>query len=296
MTLNILGCPKCDGRPPLLEGEGKAVLTCSSCGTKFKSGRIFEFAKKGDADLGFDHRWRVHPRPQPTTPEQLLQKTGWEPTAFAEKTVLDGGCGVGRYCAMIAANGGSAVGVDVSSHALKAASENAEASTLILADLLHLPIQNESVDMALSIGVLHHLSDPRAGFAEIARTVKKGGQMAVWVYTDHAGGDATTRLAIEFLHEITRACPPKALYNAIEKYAVPLRNAFYPGWEALHKVLRVSYNQDDEQCISDTFDWHIPQYRSWHTVEEVRSWFIDSGFEVDWVGDFPVSMRGIKCA
>jgi hypothetical protein len=103
------------------------------------------------------------------------------------------------------------------------------------------------------------------------------------------------RLAIEFMHEITKACPPKALYSAIEKYSVQLRDLFYPKWDDLQKVLRVSYSSDDEQCISDTFDWHTPQYRSWHTVEEVQSWFAENGFKVDWTGDFPVSMRGTKC-
>jgi SAM-dependent methyltransferase len=37
-------------------------------------------------------------------------------------------------------------------------------------------------DYAFSVGVLHHLPDPRAGFRSLATKVKDGGYLSAWVY------------------------------------------------------------------------------------------------------------------
>jgi len=155
-------------------------------------------------------------------------------------------------------------------------------------------------DYAFSIGVLHHTSNPQAAFNEVARTVKRGGEFAVWLYIGVGGNqdqhvvDPEIALAAEFLHEITKACPPEKFYQLCEKYALPLRDLYQMKWSPLNQVLRISISTDDAECISDTFDWHCPQYRSGHTNDEVRGWFEQAGFEVTWVGNFPVSMRGKK--
>jgi len=36
-------------------------------------------------------------------------------------------------------------------------------------------------DYAFSVGVLHHLPDPRAGFRSLAGKVKDGGHLSAWV-------------------------------------------------------------------------------------------------------------------
>jgi SAM-dependent methyltransferase len=149
--------------------------------------------------------------------------------------------------------------------------------------------------LAISIGVLHHTADPKASFMQVARTVKRGGKLAIWVYTDPAtDGSAVTRQAIEFFHEVTRACPPEVLYDIISRYAPAIRDANHPAWGSLQQVIRPSYNPDDEQCISDMFDWHTPMYRFWHAKDEVDGWFKDAGFDVTWHGEFPVSASGVK--
>jgi len=246
------------------------------------------------SDQGFDQRWRQHPKPQPTTVEQFMSKTGWSPADLQGKTVLDAGCGIGRYCKFIADHGGRAIGVDVSPDGLAAAHENAPEAHFIQADLTQpgfLP--DASVDMALSIGVLHHTANPAESFANVARTVKPGGRLAVWVYTDPVA-DPKNRLLVDFLHEVTSSVPPQRLYEICQKYAVAIRDLCYPRWNVLEEVLRPSYNPDDEQCISDFFDWHCPTYRFWHTVDEVSGWFTQNGLVPTWVGSFPVSMSGVK--
>ena len=46
----------------------------------------------------------------------------------------------------------------------------------------HLPIEDESVDYAQSLGVIHHTSDPAAVLREIHRVLKPGGTGCVMVY------------------------------------------------------------------------------------------------------------------
>jgi len=247
-----------------------------------------------ESDKGFDQRWRRHPEPQPTTAKQFMEKTGWRLEDLAGKVVLDAGCGIGRYCRFITDHGGKAIGVDVSPDGLAAARENAPQAELIQADLT-IPgfLPDASVDMAMSIGVLHHTADPAQSFANVARTVKPGGQMAIWVYT-RPTADPKHQILVDFMHEVTRAVPPEVLYGICREYAVQIRDLCHPAWGPLEEVLRPSYNPNDEQCISDFFDWLTPRYRFWHTVEEVTGWFTASGFVATWVGGFPVSVSGFK--
>ena len=255
-----------------------------------------------DVDRGFDERWRRNPKPQRTTPGVFEMKTGRVPAHYAGQLVLDAGCGCGRFAHELHLNGVHAIGVDVAPHALEAAVKNGvPRENLYCESLLDLPFIDGAFDAAYSIGVLHHTPDPLAAFLEVARTVRVGGELAVWVYAQPVPDSLLP--AHDFLHAITRACPPAALYDACEKYAVALRDMYTRHVVAgtpvgvhrdLATILRVSGSSDDAECISDTFDWHTPQRRFWHTKEEVRGWFEGAGFRVDWTGEFPVSMRGTK--
>jgi SAM-dependent methyltransferase len=51
----------------------------------------------------------------------------------------------------------------------------------VQADIYQLPFA-QSFDYAFSIGVLHHLPDPRGGFRSLASKVKPGGHISAWVY------------------------------------------------------------------------------------------------------------------
>lgn len=244
-------------------------------------------------DAGFDTRWKLHPRPQATTPDVLWQKTGWSPQDLAGRRVLDAGCGCGRF-AMVARDAGATVtGIDAAPHAIAAAQENCPEGSFAQVDLLDAGAMADlgDFDLAYSMGVLHHTADPERAFANVARCVRPGGQLAVWVYA-RPGTDYP--VVMEMFHEITRACPTDRLHEIFARYACRVRDEYAGTWGPLQSVLQVSGSTDDDECVSDTFDWHCPQYRSWHTVNEVCNWFTNCGFAVDWIGSFPVSVRGTK--
>ena len=106
------------------------------------------------------------------------------PEFFKDKIVLEGGCGKGRHTQLAARWGAiDVIGVDLS-----AAVETAFAATrelpnvhIVQADIYALPFA-VVFDYVFSVGVLHHLPDPRGGFKSLASRVKPGGHISAWVY------------------------------------------------------------------------------------------------------------------
>lgn len=168
-------------------------LTCDACSAVFPITRgIPRFAKldeidadKRDTAAGFGWQWQHFTQEDARYAEQFL---GWihpvTPEFFRNKVVLEGGCGKGRHTQLAAQWGaGEVIGVDLS-----AAVETAYRATvefenvhIVQADIFHLPLKRV-FDFAFSVGVLHHLPDPRGGFTSLASKVKPGGSVAAWVY------------------------------------------------------------------------------------------------------------------
>ncbi len=124
------------------------------------------------------------------TPEQETQFRQWtchlDPeTGWRGKTFLDAGCGAGRnsYWPMTyGAAGGLAIDVDERSLAVArrnlAAFRSMEVRFLSIFDL----DVEDGFDIAFSIGVIHHLDDPELAVRKMARAVKPGGKVLIWVY------------------------------------------------------------------------------------------------------------------
>ena len=103
---------------------------------------------------------------------------------FKDKVVLEGGCGKGRHTQLAAQFGArDVIGIDLSDavETAFAATRELPNAHIVQADIYNLPFARV-FDYAFSIGVLHHLPDPRAGFQSLTSKVKPGGYMSAWVY------------------------------------------------------------------------------------------------------------------
>lgn len=140
---------------------------------------------KAATATNFGWQWQHFTQSDEKYERQFL---GWiapvKPEFFKDKVVLEGGCGKGRHT-QIAAKWGArdVIGIDLS-----AAVETAFAATrdlpnahIVQADIYNLPF-GRVFDYAFSVGVLHHLPDPRGGFNSLASKVKSGGHLSAWVY------------------------------------------------------------------------------------------------------------------
>jgi SAM-dependent methyltransferase len=106
---------------------------------------------------------------------QMLNKTS---------TVLEVGCGSGRFLKYLSDKAGYIVGVDPS-HAVHAADNllgKQDNVMLAKASANDLPFDNESFDFVYSIGVLHHIPDTQKAMQACVDKVKKGGHFFTYLY------------------------------------------------------------------------------------------------------------------
>lgn len=168
-----LNCESCDKTWPILRGV-----------PRFASLSEVEGDKAATAE-NFGWQWQHFTQADEKYEQQFL---AWiAPVTgefFKDKVVLEGGCGKGRHTQLAAQFGArDVIGIDLS-----AAVETAFAATrelpnahIVQADIYNLPFARV-FDYAFSVGVLHHLPDPRGGFKSLTAKVKPGGYMSAWVY------------------------------------------------------------------------------------------------------------------
>ena len=159
------------------------------------------------------------------------------------------------------------------------------------ADIFALPFRDETFDVAYSIGVLHHTPDTAGAFRRVAAMVKKGGQLAVYIYL--AGGLA--RYFSDAFRAITTRLPRPLVYYG-SAMAIPLY--------FLHRVpiigrvsqalIPTNTHPDWRWRWLDTFDWYTPRYQWKHRYPEVLRWFRETGFSDLHVADEPICVRGLK--
>jgi SAM-dependent methyltransferase len=218
----------------------------------------------------------------------FFNRTGLTPGSLDGKVVLDAGCGMGRYL-RVAAGGprGHVVGMDLS-RAVNAAREltaDLNCVSLVRGDLLRLPFSNASFDFIYSLGVLDHTPDPRAAFLGLARLLKPGGRIVVWVYQRerplvewimNSQRAISTRLPLPMLEFLCRLTAP---LGALKRRLFASRHWLVQrSGVAVHLLtIGVSMHPDKEVRVCDTLDWYAPRYLSRHTVDEVREWFREAG-------------------
>jgi len=150
-----------------------------------------------------------------------LTKTDIDGTA-----VLELGCGNGSLMVhMLGWKPERLVGVDLGD-SIRSARKNLR--TLAVsnweikqADLVHFRA-DESFDFVYCIGVLHHLTDPDAGFQSVLENVKPGGRFHCWVYAKEGNG-----FVIAFVDPIRKIVSKLPWFITKYLVATPLAMAFY---------------------------------------------------------------------
>jgi len=123
---------------------------------------------------------------------QRFATTGLLDGLGANSTVLDAGCGSGRYTMALARScPARVIGVDLGAASVGQARRIASDIGISniefkVGDVLALPFEDESVDCVFSNGVLHHTGDTERGLRETYRILKPGGRAFLYLYA--AGG------------------------------------------------------------------------------------------------------------
>lgn len=106
----------------------------------------------------------------------------WQAAQLQGATMLDYGCGGGRFSIVLARRGARVFGVDISPQLIAQARATAAKCGLdgntpqfVTGDAQHLPFPDALFDYVVGNGALHHLDLDKA-YAEIARVLKPGGR------------------------------------------------------------------------------------------------------------------------
>ncbi len=167
-----LNCPQCQRNYPIIDGIPRLLPDALS-------------ADKKATAAGFGYSWKAFAHLDAAYEQQFLD---WiKPVSrefFRDKIVLDAGCGKGRHAWCAARFGAKEViGIDLS-EAVEVAYHNTldlDNVHIIQGDIYNLPFQIQ-FDYIYSVGVLHHLPDPRGGFLSLSKVLRAGGAISAWVY------------------------------------------------------------------------------------------------------------------
>jgi len=194
------------------------------------------------------------------------------------KVVLDGGSGNGTLSVGVSNFGCDVVGVDVSdsvtrSHAFAIARNNAN-THFVQGDLMRLPVRDGSMDIVYSSGVLHHNPNTLESFRAIAKALKPGGKIYIWLYHQEPGFKWWLQLRLR---------------SVIAPLPGPIKRAFVHVWvvqamarQYLRTLFRVNEAFDRvtwKERTVDLMDMYTPRYRWMHTQDEVHGWYRDLGLQ-----------------
>lgn len=275
----------------------EGALTCAGCREHFPIVRgIPRFlpttlapAKKATA-VAFGYEWTHYTALTDADREEFLD---WikplVPSDFEGRTVLDVGCGKGRHiflCAQFRAE--DVVGIDLSD-AVESAFQNTYHLPnvhVVQADAYNLPFA-VPFDLVYSIGVLHHLPDPKQGFLDMIKHLRPGGRIAIWVYgkegnqwietfVDPFRIHVTSRLpkwatqAISFVCALPLFIALKAVYGPVQRNARLLRlKKYLPYAEYLGAISGYSFAEN----FWNVFDHLVAPTAFYHRREEIEDWF-----------------------
>jgi len=106
--------------------------------------------------------------------------------ASAGERILDMGCGPGFYCSELAEDvglSGCVFGVDLSPANIAVAVRRCAGQANVefrVGEASSLPMEDSSVDAAISVQVLEYVADVPAALSELRRVLRPGGRVVVW--------------------------------------------------------------------------------------------------------------------
>lgn len=276
---------------------GTRLLVCpSGCRIPVVRGIPRLVASEGYA-AAFGRQWRKFRRTQlnsftgtTISRDRLARCLGGSLAVVRGGSVLEVGCGAGRFTELLLAAGARVFAVDLSS-AVEVNHENCSQSAgyfICQADLRELPARPASFDYVICLGVIQHTPMPEHAIAALCRFVKPGGSLVI----DHYRYDAAdmTRVRQRLRRFLIRLHPRLALGLVRAMVAVlwPVHRLLWglsghrPIAELRRRWLRLSPALDyhDHYCqlgsrllyawaALDTHDCLTDFYKHKRTVEEI---------------------------
>lgn len=230
-----------------------------------------------DLEAWLEHNWQWF---DPSHAAQLLWPEG---RPGKELEILIAGCGTNQ-AAVFAVNNPTAhvVGIDVSQAALAHHQALKQRYGLDNLEIRQLPIEDvgqlqQSFDLIVSTGVLHHLDDPDAGLAALAQCLKPMGCIGLMLYARYG------RMGVELVQQIVQELGLQA-----DEYGLATIKSCLQHTDQAHPLrgyLRVAGDLKHDTGLVDTF---LPKRERSYSVQECLNLVAGAGLAFqNWVFNNP---------
>lgn len=216
--------------------------------------------------------------------------------SLTDKTVLEVGCGAGRFTEVLLSRGARVTSVDLSS-AVEANRDNfpvTDRHRVAQANAVALPFAPRQFDVVFCLGVIQHTPSPEATIRSLFSQVRPGGHLVIDHYRQNISN--LTKVGEPLVRAVLKRISPAAGIRATEA----LVRTFLPLHKAVRKVrpaqmllsrfspVRVYYQaypeldeqQQVEWAMLDTHDSLTSWYRHTRTNREVQSLIESMGGQV----------------
>jgi SAM-dependent methyltransferase len=225
---------------------------------------------------------------------------------FDDKLVLDVGIGSGSSARVWASRAREFHGVDFSRAVYRAGNALRTSVTrpiLSQADLHNLPYKDESFDVIVSNGVLHHTPSTKTAIERVASKLRHDGLLLFYVYKKKAPlreysddfirsqiSDLDPEIAWEKMKAITDFA--KHLHRQAITIKVPdldllgIKKGKYDLQRFIYQYIFKCFWNDGfgyDDSNSTNFDWYYPKYAWRQTEEEIRDWCKEFKLRVNYI-------------
>jgi SAM-dependent methyltransferase len=259
-------------------------------------GRIPRFEDSGNYAAAFGLQWNAFRKTQldshtgtTISRDRLVRAVGGTLDVVAGKSVLEVGCGAGRFTELLLAADARVFACDLSS-AVEANYANCHewpAYFVCQADARAVPVVPNSFDFVICLGVIQHTPSPEETIAALTRYLKPGGTLVI----DHYARKYPPNLARRALRRLLLRLPrsvAKSLSLNLSRALLPVHRLGWNNkrgrWRLRRQLQRFSplfdyyeaYPELGEKLLAewallDTHDTLTDYYKHLRSVEEIEA-------------------------
>ncbi len=227
----------------------------------------------------FSQEWEAHSKLEMDTTwgmtlQSRFEQFQYETQSLYEnldgKVMLDAGCGNGLLTEHFSNRGLLMIGIDFSTSVFDAEKRRtSENCCFIQGNLMSPPFRDETFEIVVSNGVLHHTPNTEITFRRVAKTVKKNGKFYLWLYSRKGTIYwKFKRRVFDYLRIVICRMPPLGKKLSVQFIAFLL----------YYSYLICGKKLDKNTLEIDIYDSVTPRWRYYHTPEEISRWFYEAGF------------------
>lgn len=285
----------------------EGLLVCTGCDRSYPIVRsIPRFVPSEEYARSFGYQWNYFDKMQldsyagnALSRQRFFATTQW-PQRMEGQTILEAGCGMGRFSEIALETGAEVISFDLSNAVDANYGNNGKHSSvhIIQANIYNIPLRKAAFDKVFCMGVLQHCPDVRGAFMSLVRFLRPGGEIVIDVYQKHTAmfpplkywvRPLLTWMGAKNVHKFLSLMIPPAFYLKKAIYRIPIAGkrigSLIPIGPISHAP-RLLFTDEElvHVKILSALDMFSPVHDYPQTLDAVRQWFNEAGLVGVYVG------------